>query len=264
VSLSPEQVNHFRTFGFVLMPGLLTADEAALMKDEADDMMAEARGGAAVDQTKVQAVQPFFERRPFMASLPADDRIYGASQSLCGENCQLMGTEGNLHVGDTPWHGGGEEHNMTAVMPNVKIVFYVDRLTRDTGALRVIPGSHRPPRPDPYEILRQRNDDADFRPFGVAPREIPCVCLDTQPGDVIFFTEDTLHAAFGGAPGRHQHAVSFYADPETDKQRRHIHDLYARFRFGLHPAESYINSENPRLRRIVSRAVEWGFESSKV
>ena len=262
MSLTPENVKHFRTFGFVIQRGLLTVDEAGTMKAEAEDAMAEARGGGPIDQTTWQALQPFFERRPFMASLPADDRIYTAAQALCGENCQLIGTEGNLHVGDTPWHGG--QDNTTARIPNVKIVFYVDTLTKNTGTLRVIPGSHLFLDPDPYSILRGRSSDADFRPFGLHPRELPCVVLETQPGDVIFFTEDTLHAAFGGAPGRHQHACSFYTDPANQAQRQYIHDLYRKFRFALHPAQSYINSDNPRLRRIVSRAVEWGFETSNV
>ena len=264
MDLTTEQVSHFQTFGFLLLRELFTGDEASLMKQEASDIMAEARGGGSVDSTKWQPVQPFFERRPFLASLPADDRIYGPAQSLCGQNCQLIGTEGNLHVGDTPWHGGGHGKDMTSVMPNVKIVFYMDSMTADTGALRVIPGSHRLLLPDPYEILRSRNDAPGFRPFGISPQDIPCVCIETKPGDVIFFTEDTLHAAFGGLPGRHQHAVSFYADPQTDEQRQYIHDLYAKFRFSLHPAESYVNSDNPRLRSIVSRAVEWGFETSKL
>ncbi len=264
MTLTPEQVNHFRTFGFLMLRRLFTRDEAATMKVEANDIMAEARGGRPMDEMTWQALQPFFERRPFMASLPADDRIYGPAQSLCGENCQLIGTDGHLHVGDTPWHGGDGEDHMTELVPNVKIAFYLDALTRDTGALRVVPGSHRLTDPDPYTILRARNEDPGFRPCGVDPRDVPSVCLETQPGDVIFFTEDLLHAAFGGGPGRHQCCIAFFADPTTDAQRELIHRLYGKYRFALHPAESYVNSDNPRLRQIVSRLVQWGFEMSQV
>ena len=264
MTLTAEQVNHFRTFGFLMLRGLFTRDEAATMKAEANDIMAEARGGGPMDETTWQSLQPFFERRPFMASLPADDRIYRPAQALCGENCQLIGTDGHLHVGDTPWHGGDGEDHMTELVPNVKIAFYFDALTRDTGALRVVPGSHRLVDPDPYKILRSRNTDPDFRPFGVHPRDIPCVYLETQPGDVAFFTEDLLHAAFGGGSGRHQCCISFFADPTTDAQRRLINNLYSKYRFAMHPAKSYVNSDNPRLRKIVSRLVEWGFETSNV
>jgi len=43
----------------------------------------------------------------------------------------------------------------------------------------------------------------------------------------------------------------------------HIESLYERYKYGLHPAESYVNSDRPGIRRMVSRLVEWGFETSK-
>ena len=87
--------------------------------------------------------------------------------------------------------------------------------------------------------------------------------METQPGDVVVFTEHMLHAAFGGKSGRHQHAVSFFAYPQTPEQMTHLRNLYAKCRFALHPAESYINSDRPRIRRLVSLLVEQGFETSK-
>ena len=49
-------------------------------------------------------------------------------------------------------------------------------------------------------------------------------------------------------------------DEETDRVRAN----YEGSRFCYRPAESYVNSDHPRLRRMVSRLVEWGFETSKV
>ena len=46
-----------------------------------------------------------------------------------------MGSDGNYYVGDTTWHEG---------ILHIKIAFYQDSLTDQTGCLRVIPGSHRP------------------------------------------------------------------------------------------------------------------------
>ncbi len=258
--LTSNQVAHFETFGYVCLPQLLSPDEAAVIKQEAEQIMAEARGGGAPDDQKWQAVQPFFERKPFLSQLPADDRIYGIGQSLFGPDFFLIGTEGNLHVGDTPWHGALEDIGL----PSVKIAFYVDTLTKETGCLRVIPGTHRGGDPDRFAILRNRSDDPDFRPFGVAPADVPCVALESRPGDVVAFTEHLLHASFGGGPGRHQHAVSFMPNPTTQPQIEFLTALHKRFRFALHPARSYIQSDNPRLQRIVSPLVELGFESSDV
>ena len=259
--LTSDQMAHFHAFGFLVLRQLLTPSEVAEMKREVDQIMTEQRGGSPFDPTEAQEVQPFFERRPFLAQLVEDDRIYSLGEDLCGPDFILDGTEGSLRVGDTLWHGGSSLYEQ---LLEIKIAFYVDPLTKDTGCLRVIPGSHRPHSPDHFAILRPRNDDPDFRPFGMAPCEIPCVPLETEPGDVVVFPEDLLHASFGGAPGRQQHAVNFITNPKTDEQLAVLHELYDRHRFGFHPAESYIHSDRPRLRRIVSRLVGQGFETSKV
>ena len=105
--LTDDQKQFFDAFGFLALPGLLTRVEAATMERESEEIMAEARGGTAFDGRKWQPVQPFFERRPFLRSLIGDDRILGIAEGLLGPDYFLIGTEGNLHVGDTPWHGGG-------------------------------------------------------------------------------------------------------------------------------------------------------------
>ena len=54
------------------------------------------------------------------------------------------------------------------------------------------------------------------------------------------------------------------AAPRSEAETASIRRLYEGARFGFHPAESYINSDRPRIRRMVSKLVEWGFETSKV
>ena len=44
----------------------------------------------------------------------------------------------------------------------------------------------------------------------------------------------------------------------------YVKAIYSKLRDGLHPAESYVNSDNPRIRGMVSRLVELGFNTSKV
>lgn len=259
--LTPGQIAHFETFGFVVLRQHFTSEEIAIMKRESDEIFDEVRGGKPFTGEKWEPIQPFFERRPFLSRVPEDDRIYNIGVDLLGPDFILEVTEGNLHVGDTPWHGDPPDEDSVR---HPKITFYTEPVTRETGCLRVIPGSHRNGPPDAYASLRDRNDDPDFRPFGVAPSEVLSYAIESQPGDVVVFNEHTLHAAFGGKPGRHQHAVSFLPNPKTDAEMARIRDLYGIYNYGLHPSESYINSDSPRLRRMVSKLVEWGFETSKV
>ena len=259
--LSTQQVKHFDTFGFLVLPKLFTADEILLMKAEAKDIFYEARGNKPFTGDKWEAVQPFFERRSFLSKLPADNRIYGIGLDLCGPDFILSVTEGNLQKGNTPWHGELATKNAPF---GIKIAFYTDPLTQNTGALRVIPGSHTGRNTDKFNLLRQRTDDPDFMPFGIRPEDIPCYALESQPGDVIVFTESTLHSSFGGASGRHQHAINFISQPQNAKELNMIRKQYEGRKFSLHPSESYVNSDNARIRGMVSKLVEWGFDQSTV
>ena len=71
-------------------------------------------------------------------------------------------------------------------------------------------------------------------------------------------------SSFGGKAGRHQHAISFMSNSKTDDAVAYFLNLYAGNRYGLYPDESYINRERPRLKRMLSRWVESGFETSTV
>jgi hypothetical protein len=259
--LTAGQRAHFATFGFLVLRQHFTAEEMAIVKRESDEIFDEVRGGGRFAGESWEAVQPFFERRPFLSALPADDRIYNIGVDLLGPDFILEVTEGNNHVGPTPWHAATGKSTQ---IRHTKITFYPEAVTKDTGCLRVLPGSHRPESPDLLGMLRNRGDGPDFRPFDMDPSELPCYAIESQPGDVVVFTEELLHASFGGKPGRHQHAVNFIANPATESETAMVREMYQGSRFCYRPAESYVNSDNPRIRRMVSRLVEWGFETSKV
>ena len=255
--LTSEQIAHFETFGFLVLKQHFSTDEIAIMKTEAEEIYLEDRGGDQFDDIETQYIQPFFERKPYLSSLIDTDRIYMIGEDLLGPDFILDGTEGRLRVGPTPWHGGKPEKNS---LPHVKINIYPDPLTKNTGCLRVVPGSHLFTSPDLYEQLRTPNYSPDYRPFGMAPTDVPSWPLETEPGDVVVFTENLLHGSFGGRPGRHQFAVSFVAQPTTDDQVQQMLAFYAKAKYTFHPSTSYINSDRPRIRRMVSKLVEWGFE----
>ena len=54
------------------------------------------------------------------------------------------------------------------------------------------------------------------------------------------------------------------ANPKTDAEVASVRAQYESMKFTLHPSESNVNSDSPRTRRMVSKQVEWGFETSKV
>ena len=268
--LTYDQVTHFNTFGFLVLRELFTPGEMDNIKRESEEIMAEQ--APEYDGTKSVAVSPFSERKPFMSSLVDDDRIHGIPQAILGHDFVYEGSGGHIHAGGTPWHGGSGVIKWP--IPHIKVAFYLDSLNKDNGCLRVLPGSHRnflrmmdsrwQLAPDYFEVLRNRNTSPGFRPYGVAPSEVPCMFLETEPGDVLVFTEDLCHSSFGGQAGRYQVTLNFLANPRTDEQLYYLKERYAWSDTELRPAESYVNSQKPRVRRMVSRLVELGFETAKV
>ena len=257
-----KQIRFFETFGFIVLRGLMKPDEMDLMTKESEDIMRELRGDKDFDGKTRQAVQPFFERRPFLHSLLGDDRINDIGEELCGPDFVLDVTEGNLHVGDTQWHG---PYGAWEPLRWIKIGFYTEPLKKDTGCLRFVPGSHIIGDPDYYSIIRDNHEDSEtFRPFGVKASEVPCYPVECEPGDVIVFVETLLHASFGGRAGRHQHAINFFQKPKTEIQINHVKQIYAQSTYSLKVPTSNIDSNNPRIKRMVSGLLELGFDNIDV
>ena len=252
--LSQEQVAFFQTFGYLALRQVYTTAEIAEIRQETDRLLCENRDGRPFPAEERQCLIPFFEHSPTLLRYLADDRIYELGIDLVGPDFILCATEGNLHVGDTRWHGGGAEEDILA---NIKICLYLEPRTAETGALRIIPGSNYVAMRERLQPLVSQLDDPTPNCFGVDAAAIPV--LESSPGDLLIFSESTWHGAFGGEPGRTQHAISFLEKPKTETQIEHTKELYEKWNYSLHPHPSIVASESPRLRGMVQQLVDWGF-----
>jgi hypothetical protein len=86
--------------------------------------------------------------------------------------------------------------------------------------------------------------------------------VESQPGDVLFFNQTLCHGVFNGWRGRRVIALKFAANPTTDA---HIASLWKHGQvLGVFPPhELFVNSDRPRLRRMVAKLVELGPEPCK-
>ena len=264
--LTAQQKAHFETFGFLVLRQLFSAAETEKLTGEYEGIMHEDRGGRPFKGER-QSVQPFVEKRGRLLELAKDNRVYNTVEDLLGPGFVWVGCVGNYYVGDTPWHADGLRSNIDPDLsdwyyPIVKVGFYLDPVAKDTGCLRVIPGSHKSAYADGLEPLSERNSDTEYLPFGVSPAEVPGFPLETEPGDVFFFNEDIHHGSFGGI-GRRMFAISFITRPSTDEHAAFLRRAHASTRWTLRPHEALVNSENPRLRGMVEPLLELGFETQK-
>ena len=106
----------------------------------------------------------------------ADARVTGVIGGVLGEDFNYTGSDGNYYAGDTQWHSDGFSRGGSQRF--VKIAFYLDDLTRDTGCLRVIPGSHRAGEPFADTVQEHIRKIPDT--WGVEGAGLPAVALETR------------------------------------------------------------------------------------
>jgi ectoine hydroxylase-related dioxygenase (phytanoyl-CoA dioxygenase family) len=145
-------------------------------------------------------------------------------------------------VGDTRWHSDGWHKDIL----HIKIAFYLDPLTAQTGALRVIPGSHR--LGDQYADGLQAQIRKSTEVWGLEGHKLPAIALETRPGDIVCFNHNTKHAAFGGDNQRRMFTINLcqrYPDGRIQDLRDYISGA-ARFWIDRVYGEKMVRTAGPQ------------------
>lgn len=253
--LTGAQIAHFQTFGFLLLRQVFSVEEMQAMAREADDVWREDRGGRP-DQGEHQWLAWFLERRPLLARLAEDDRIYTSIEQVLGPGfiwCGSEGQKGSFNAqGEHPWHSDSPRAR-DLDFTRIKVILYLQPTRKETGALRVIPGSHRRPLYNDLDPLNEQLETSCQDAFGVAGVELPCFPLEAGPGDAVFFNQRLYHAVYGKQPGRRYIALKYANPPATDEQ---IAALRHASVFEVH--EAYLHSDRPRIRGMIAPLVALG------
>ena len=206
MQLTPQQIHFFHTFGYLGFSQLLS-DRSEEITAAFEEIWAQNGGGHNGQPHNGQArscIVPFIDQHETLCSLLDDPRILGIAEPLLGADFNYMGSDGNYYVGDTGWHSDGWKKATDPT--HLKIAFYLDPLTRDSGALRVIPGSHR--QGEPYADWLQEKVKGSQDEWAIGGADVPAMALETQPGDVVCFNHHTKHAAFGGSKRRRMFTIN--------------------------------------------------------
>jgi len=192
IHMNESQCRFFETFGYVGMPGLLKEDIEDIINafEEVWQTNGGGHAGKPHEGTARSCIAQFLDHHPRLCALLDDPRILGIAKSLCGDDFNYMGSDGNYYVGDTGWHSDGWHPQIR----HIKIAFYLDPLTKDTGCLRVIPGSHR--LGEGYTEELQANLRHSREKWDLTGPEIPAIALETVPGDVLVFNHNTKAVLF--------------------------------------------------------------------
>lgn len=229
--LTPQQLAFFDTFGLLFFPGLL-ADCVDRIIEEFEAIWTAHGGGhhgKTHDGKQRSCIFPFPDQSEYLSSLLDDPRIHDIAASICGDDFNYTSGDGNYYAGDTGWHSDGYDGNRIL---SIKIAFYLDPITRDAGALRVIPGSHRVG--DTYADSVECDIRKSGETWGLPGTQVPALVLETVPGDIVVFNHNLKHAAFGGSPRRRMFTMNFC--------RRYPEDRLAELRTKLgHEARFWVD-----------------------
>ena len=215
MALTEAQVAFFEAFGYLHLPGYMR---------EALDWICEEHEKLFVkfdiepDGERTVDIIPFIALNDRLMGLLEHPKVLGALTPLVGEDFNYLGSDGHYYATNVDFHPDGDRHACLFV----KFGMYLDSLTRDTGCLRVIPGSHHagPWRDSLYKwgipTNRQQRSGQDHLPELRA--KMPAMALENEPGDVVLFNHKTFHASFGGNGYRRMFAINVGRRAHTDAE----------------------------------------------
>ena len=272
--LTDHQLTFFNTFGFLPLRGLFSAPEIETFKEEFKSKLETTRRFTESEDAPSQVISwtNLGAQTPLLATLIEDPRIVSIAEQLLGEDCIGISCNSISYVNDTAWHADDYNYHMH----DLKFLFYLQPVDADSGALRVIPGSHK-------KLFHQNiakydgltgYDDAKNRLGTDRIKEGPgCVC-EVEPGDPVVFDSHIWHASCGGSTDRRTFSITYSGNPKTEEEetalKEYLH-IANEIRTSLaektfetpspeYPLEWLDNPEgNPRRQRWINWLNKWRF-----
>lgn len=238
-------VQHFSAHGFVVLRQV--CDAQSLQAEVLSAVTANRVANTGV--ASVQYAPMMSQTTP--TSLALLDAFTPMAETLLGAAVLPVRAKGQRYHGSTPWHT-----DSTRPVPSVGFAAYLEPLTWEVGALRVLPGSHHPEYGNAVAPLLAA-------PGSLRLHEVPGWAVETQPGDIIVFDEHLYHASSGGTQ-RLQWRVDFVRDPVSAAEQEEVQAYFAQifppdwdggYNPDMHPSygPDWLASDRPaaiRLRQL--------------
>lgn len=209
--LSPQQRTYFETFGYLRIPGLF-ADDMDWISAGFEDVFANHESWDFEQwlhfDKKRSIVPQFIDRNDDLRRLRDDPRVVGIVTDLCGPDYEYAESDGSLFFCDTSWHP--DIYGAPIEQFHLKLSFYLEPLTAENGAIRMIPGTNHLGTTYAKVLYGKLQRPEEIREtFGVDFDHIPSTVVESQPGDLLMWSYRTVHASFGGDERRRLFSISF-------------------------------------------------------
>jgi hypothetical protein len=213
LTLTPQQVTFFETFGFLQFPGLFADDiaeiEAGFERVFAAEEHARMETFEALHGDERRLIIPsFVTKDEYLTGLIDDPRTSGIVTGLLGPDYEYAESDGNLFDCESHWHS--DIYGAPIQYKHLKLSFYLEPLRAESGAIRVMPGTNSVEHHYATEVRRLTWDSTKLEEnFGMDPRHLPGVVLESDPGDLTIWDFRTIHASYGGGQRRRLFSINF-------------------------------------------------------
>ena len=267
IMLTEQQIYQFQTFGFLILRDIISEDEHRFISEEVEEGYARKNKDEFIGNERLQLNWTnLVPHSPFLTSLLENQRFYGIAQQLLGEDAVGFDTTSNIMKGDrTTWHPDAPP-NLQAL----KFTFYLDPLDGESGALRIIPGSHRPEFSEAIREIRLKdNKPGPPEDPGLPTNEMPCHVCETGPRDAIVMNFLNWHASWRGSTRRRMVTLKYYKTPKSSEEIEALQKFLKealedrkKNRLSIHRAYSEFWLSNPdksqARARWIKKLQEWG------
>jgi ectoine hydroxylase len=217
--LSREQVAQYERDGFLVMPGVFSAEEVQCFRNELDrlrqdeslrgmdEVVVEPGSGDMRSIFRVHNISPVFKR------LASDERLAGIARGILDDDVYIHQSRVNYKPGfrgkEFYWHSDFETWHVEDGMPLMRALSMSIALTENTpynGSLMLIPGSHKE-----YVVCSGHTPENHYRAslkkqeYGVPQDDLLAqmsarggiVGAVAKPGSVIVFDCNVMHGSNG-------------------------------------------------------------------
>lgn len=208
--LTQHQVDFFKVFGYLKLPGLFAKEIAdiqqsfaAVFKQHSQDIVDWTH--PTHENRNRQFISPFLEKDPLLNTLIEDSRTQSILSKIIGEDYLYRSSDGSIFNCGTLFHRDSYGANLQYL--NIKMGLYLDEVDEQSGALRVIPGSHHSG--DKYCRSLNRNLIETPTAFDRPINELPVSILASKPGDLLLWDYRIIHGACYRGNSRRMIAIEF-------------------------------------------------------
>ena len=217
-AVTEAMIGQFHSLGYAKVPGLLSAAWMELMREAMVDIAAD----SFVHFTQMpgkRGNKDMLHKYPLFRRTMFESPIAAAAAALARSRTMRYYEDVLVYV-EEGWDDRGGWHQDTPTWPLkgsqfVNVWFTLEKVRADSGALRLVAGSHKGPFYEPGHIGEDRREAFEhdrhlwtggpMPDVNADPERFPVTVIETDPGDVVFFHPTCLHQGWGkpvGGPRR--------------------------------------------------------------